>query len=205
MYFTINDKVNKIFNQLEDKINEITHQVNKKINTYEDWEDLPLYHALRTNKTSEQIKKEGFYKYGTKVDMKNEIMSALRYFGKEKLATSNKGKGYLIQSMLKEVSDKNRRNIWATTDEEAGCRWWAHASPEHISLLLHQINIEPEKIDKYLSEKYGKNCYNIKLKMTCLGTNPNFNTGLDYIPPNFIDSIEECKDCEYTGKEHITK
>lgn len=170
--------------------------------SYEDWEEFNLYHGIRTNKTPEQIKKEGYCKYGTKIDMKKEIKLALKHFGKEKLTTTQGRKGDLVRSMIREVSDKERRNIWTTTNPKAGCEWWAHASPEHISLLLHQINIEPEKIDKYLSEKYGKNCYNIKLKMTSLGSNPNFNTGLDCIPPNLIDSIEECKDCKYTEKEH---
>lgn len=169
---------------------------------YEDWEEFNLYHSIRTNKTPEQIKNEGFCTFGTKVDMKKEVMLALKYFGKEKLTTVEKGKGYLVQSMLREVSGKERKNIWATTSKEAGCEWWAHANPESISLLLYHIGIETERIDKYLSERYGKNCYNIKLKMTSLGHNPNFNTGLDCIPPNLIDSIEECKDCKYTGKEH---
>jgi len=166
---------------------------------------LPLYHGIRTKKSIEQIKKEGFCKYGTEIDLKKEIMTALRYFGKEKLATVEKGKGYLVQSMLREVFDRRRRNVWATTDEEAGCEWWAHASPEHISLLLHQIDIEPEEIDKYISERFGKNCYNIKLKMTSLGSNPNFNTGLDCIPPSLIDIIKECDECKYTGKQHKYK
>ncbi len=170
--------------------------------SYEDWEDFPLYHGIRTNKTPEQIKKEGFCSFGTKVDWKKEAISALKYFGKEKLATVRRGKGYLVRSMLEEVKGKMRGDIWATSDKEAACRWWAHANPESISLLLHQIDIEPDKIDKYLSERYGKNCYNIKLKMTSLGSTTNFSTGLKCIPPNLIDSIEECKECKYTGKEH---
>lgn len=160
----------------------------------------PLYHGLRTNKTIEQIKKEGFCTFGTKVDMKKEVMLALKYFGKEKLATVSKGKGYYAQSMLRDVSSKYRRTIWATNDKEAACRWWAHANPESISLLLQQIDIPPEKVDKYLSERFGKNCYNIKLKMTSYPS-PNFNTRLECVSPNLIDSIEECKDCKYTGKE----
>jgi len=196
----IEKAINKNFNTLEDKIDNISKNIG--IENEDEEIQLPLYHGIRTNKTPEQIRKEGFCKYGTKVDMKNEIMSALRYFGKEKLATIEKGKGYLVQSMLREISYKGRRNIWTTTSKKAGCMWWAHASPEHISLLLGQIDIEPEKIDKYLSERYGKHCYNIKLKITSLGSNPNFNTGLDCIPPNFIDTIEECNDCKYTGKEH---
>ncbi len=162
----------------------------------------PLYHSIRTKKTIEQIKKEGFCTFGTGVDMKKEVMLALKHFGKEKLATVERGKGYLVQSMLREISGKERRNIWATTSEEAGCMWWAHANPEAISLLLHQIDIEPKEIDKYLSERFGKNCYNIKLKMTSLGSSPNFNTGLDCMPPNLIDTIEECEECKYTGKAH---
>jgi len=172
---------------------------------YEDWKEFNLYHGIRTNKTIKQIKKEGYCKYGTKVDIKKEIVLALKYFGKEKLVTTHSGKGDLVRNMIREVSEKGRRNIWTTTNPEAGCAWWAHASPEHISLLLNYAEIKPEKIDKYLSEKYGKNCYNIKLKMTSLGHNLNFNTGLECIPPNFIDSIEECKKCKYTGKEHKNK
>ena len=166
-------------------------------------EQYSLYHGIRTKKSPEQIKKEGFCKYGTEIDMKKEIMDALKYFGKEKLATVEKGKGYLVQSMIREVSGKTRRNVWATTHEEAVCEWWASASPEHISLLLQLIGIEPEKIDKYLSERFGNNCYKVKLKITAEPSS-NFNTGLDCIPPNLIDKIEECE-CKYTGKEHKKK
>lgn len=164
-----------------------------------------LYHGIRSKKTSDQIKKEGFCTFSTKVDMKKEIMLALKYFGKEKLVTIEKGKGYLVQSMIREVSGKSRRNIWATTRKEAGCEWWSQANPEVVSLLLHHvIDIEPEKIDKYLSERFGTNCYNIKLKIKLSEPNSNFNTGLDCMPPNLIDKIEECE-CKYTGKEHKKK
>lgn len=163
----------------------------------------PLYHGIRSKKTSDQIKKEGFCTFSTKVDMKKEIMLALKYFGKEKLATIEKGKGYFVQNMIREVSGESRRNIWATTRKEAGCEWWSQANPEAVSLLLYHIDIEPEKIDKYLSERFGNNCYNIKLKITSEPSS-NFNTGLDCMPPNLIDKIEECE-CKYTGKEHKKK
>jgi len=161
---------------------------------------LPLYHGIRTNKTSDQIKKEGFCTFGSEIDMKKEVILALKYFGKEKLSTIEKGKGYFVQSMLREVSDKFRRTIWASTNKNSACEWWARANPESISLLLSHIGIEPEKIDKYLSVRFGKNCYNIKLKMTSRGESANFNTGLECIPPNLIDSIEKCEDCKYTGE-----
>ena len=171
---------------------------------YEEWKDLSLYHGMRSKRTPEQIKKEGFCtKFITNIEMKREIILALKHFGKEKLATVGEGKGYLVQSMIREALSKRRNFIWATTREVAGCEWWSQANPEIISLLLQQIDIEPEKIDKYLSEKFGNNCYNVKLKITSK-SNPNFNTGLDCIPPSLIDKIEKCE-CKYTGKAHKKK
>lgn len=162
-----------------------------------------LYHGMRSKKTPEQIMKEGFcVTYMTIVDAKKEIKNALRHFGKEDLLTRTGTTGELIRQEIRMIGGKNRRNVWATTDEEAPCEWWAHSNPEHISMVLHYAGIESSKIDKYLKETYGENCYNIKLKMTSRGTNPNFNTGLNCIPPQLIDIIEECEECKYTGKEH---
>jgi len=165
----------------------------------------PLYHGKRSNKTPEQIKKEGFCVYGSSVDERKNIVEALRYFGKEKLLTTEGRRGDRVRSAIREISDPysdSRRSLWATTEKDAPCKWWAHSNPEHISLTLHQIDIEPEKIDKYLKEKFGTNCYNIKLKITARGEALNFNTGLNCIPPNLIESIEKCKQCQYTGREH---
>jgi hypothetical protein len=162
----------------------------------------PLYHGMRSKKSADQIKREGFCAYGSPIDEKKNIVDALRYFGKEKLLTTEGRKGDRIRSTIREIQEPSRRVVWATTSQDAPCAWWAHANPEHTSLPLHQIDIEPEKIDKYLREKFGSNCYNVKLKMIARGQYPNFNTGINCIPPNLIDGIETCKECKFTGKEH---
>lgn len=175
---------------------------------YEEWGDYSLYHGMRSKRTPEDIKKEGFCSYGTPIDERINIIDALKHFGKEKLLTVKGGKGYRVRSIMDEVMrdlGKNRLNTWATTDKEAACEWWAHANPEHITLVLDAAGVEPEEIEKYLKEKFGSNCYNIKLKITSLGTNPNFNTGLNCIPPSLIKKIEECNECRYTGKAHKKK
>jgi hypothetical protein len=162
----------------------------------------PLYHGMRSKKSADQIKREGFCAYGSFIDEKKNIVNALIYFGKEKLLTTEGRKGYRVRSAIREIRDPQRRVVWTTTNKDAPCAWWSHSNPEHISLPLHQIDIDPEKIDKYLSEKFGHDCYNVKLKMTARGQYPNFNTGINCIPPNLIDSIEKCKECKFTGKEH---
>ncbi len=176
--------------------------------SYEEWKDFPLFHGMRSKKTPEQIKKEGFCSYGTPIDEKKNIVDALKHFGKEKLLTVKGGKGYRVRSLVNEVMyelGKNRLNTWATTSEEAPCAWWAQANPEHISLVLDAAGIKPKEVEKYLKDKFGSNCYNVKLKITSLGTNSNFNTGLNCIPPSLIDIIKECDECMYTGKEHKKK
>lgn len=163
-----------------------------------------LYHGMRSKKSADQIKREGFCAYGTSVDERKNIIDALRYFGKDKLLTTAGRKGDFVRGAIREVSSpdsERRRSVWATTSKDAGCKWWSHANPEHISLMLHQIDIEPEKIDKYLSGKFGNKCLNVKLKMTSRGQETNFNTGLNCIPPHFIESVETCKKCQYTGRE----
>lgn len=161
-----------------------------------------LYHGMRSKKSVDQIKKEGFCAYSTPVDEKKNIIDALRYFGKEKLLTTKGGKGDRVRGAIREILEPERRLVWATTDKDIACAWWSHSNPEHVSLTLHQIDIEPEKIDKYLREKFGSNCYNVKLKMTSSEENPNFNTGINCIPPSFIVNVEKCKECKFTGKEH---
>lgn len=168
---------------------------------------LPLYHGMRTNKTPDQIKKDGICTFESKIDMKKEIVLALKHFGKEKLLTVEGGKGYRVRRYLKQAESEFRRNIWASTDKDAACDWWAHANPEIISWMLHEIDIEPEKIDKYLSERFGNKCYNVRLKTTSRGQSSDFNTGLDCIPSNLIELIEECEECKYTlqSKSEIKK
>lgn len=170
--------------------------------------DLPLFHGMRSKKTPDKIKKEGFCSYDSPVDEKRKIIAALKYFGKEKLLTVNSSKGYIIRSILNEMMslhNRNRLNTWATTDKDAPCEWWSHANPEDISLVLNAAGISEEEIEKYLKDKFGSNCYNVKLKITSRGSNPNFNTGLNCIPPSLIDIIKKCDECKYTGKEHKNK
>jgi hypothetical protein len=150
----------------------------------------PLYHGMRSKKSADQIKREGFCAYGSPIDEKKNIIDALRYFGKEKLLTTEGRKGDRVRSAIREIREPERRVVWVTTSQDA------------VSLPLHQIDIEPEKIDKYLREKFGSNCYNVKLKMTARGQYTNFNTGINCIPSSFIVSIEKCKECKFTGKEH---
>lgn len=164
---------------------------------------LQLYHGMRSKKSPEQIKKEGFCAYSTPIDEKKNIVDALRYFGKEKLPTTEGRKGDRVRGAIREIKEPERRVVWATTNKDAPCAWWSRSNPEHISLTLSQIDIEPEKIDKYLREKFGNNCYNVKLKITSRGGSSNFNTGINCIPPNLIDKVEECKKCQFTGREHL--
>jgi len=168
----------------------------------------PTYHGMRSKRTPENIKKEGFCSYGTPIDEKKNIVDALKHFGKEKLLTTSReqgGKSYRVRSIVDEIMyklGKHRLNTWATTSKEAPCSWWSHANPEHISLVLDAAGVNADEIEEYLKDKFGSNCYNVKLKITSLGTNPNFNTGLNCIPSSLIDLIEECEECKYTGKEH---
>ena len=168
----------------------------------EEIQDFKLYHGIRSKQSPEQIKKEGFCAYGTVVDERKNIIDALKYFEKEKFLTTEGRKGDRVRSAIREIKDPERRVVWATTNKDAACAWWSHSNPEHISLPLHQIDIEPEKIDKYLKEKFGNNCYNIKLKMTSRVESTNFNTGINCIPPNLIENVEKCEQCKFTGKEH---
>lgn len=163
----------------------------------------PLYHGIRTNKTADQITRDGLcVTYRTSVDAKIEVINALRYFGKEKLLTSSGGKGSLIRNELNAMKSPHRRNIWATTEKDSVCEWWANANPEHISQVLQFADVDTRDINKYLNENYGKNCLEIELKMNTLGSNPNFNTGLSCISPDMIASIRKCKSCIYTGASH---
>ena len=168
----------------------------------EETQDYKLYHGIRSKKSPQQIKKEGFCAYGTPIDERKNIIDALKYFGKEKFLTTEGRKGDRVRGAIREIKDPERRVVWATTSKDASCTWWSHSNPEHISLTLHQIDIEPEKIDKYLREKFGDNCYNIGLKMTSRVEHTNFNTGINCIPPNLINSVEKCEQCKFTGKEH---
>lgn len=165
-----------------------------------------LYHGIRTNKTPDQIKRHGFcVTYLTPVDAKKEVLTALRHFGKEKLLTLSGGKGSLIRQELEMMKSAHRRNVWATTEEKSVCEWWANANPEHISQVLQFADINPNDINRYLNEKYGKNCLEIKMKIDTLGTNSNFNTGLSCIPPELIDEVKKCKSCVYTGVAHANE
>lgn len=172
---------------------------------------LQLFHGMRSKKTAEQIKSEGFCSYGSPVDEKKSIINALKYFGKEKLLHQQSQKGTLIRGIIDEITEKyskGRLSTWATTVKETPCDWWARANPEHISLALGYAGISEKDIAKYLSDKYGKNCYNVELnlplderqKETLKYNNINFNTGKRCIKPFEIKAVLKCKTCDYTNQ-----
>lgn len=171
-----------------------------------------LFHGMRSKKSAEQIKKEGFCSYGSPVDEKKAIITALKHFGKEKILHQKSQKGELLRGMINEITEKNSKGrlyTWGTTVDNAPCAWWAIANPEHISLTLHYAGISEQDINKYLSEKYGTNCYRIKLDLKLneleekylRHTHNNFNTKKRCILPHEIIEIIKCKSCNYTGQE----
>ncbi len=168
----------------------------------------PLYHGMRSKKTSDEIKKEGFCSYSNPINERKNIVDALKYFKKEKLLTTEGKRGSVIREIVAEITHnlkKSRLNTWATTNKESACAWWAHTNPEHITLVLDAAGISAEEIDSYLRNRFGDECYSVKLKMTSLGSSPNFNTGLNCIPANLIELVEKCDECKFTGKEHKKK
>lgn len=98
----------------------------------------PLFHGMRSKKTAEQIKREGFCVY-TENNEPEAILRALKAFGKE----VNNIKGYdgdLIKMNIETVNDPHRKVTWASADRTAACGWWANANPEHISdSLFHAV------------------------------------------------------------------
>lgn len=171
-----------------------------------------LFHGRRSNKSIEELKKEGFCAYGSPEDETRLIIGALRHFGKEKLLKKRDATGILIQNQLEQISEKQRKgrlSAYATTAEEAPCNWWARANPEHISLILNSAGVDDKEIDKYLKEKYGKNCYNIELDLALTKEQEeelefryiDYNTGKRCISPAEIKEIRKCKSCNYSNKQ----
>lgn len=79
----------------------------------------PLFHGMRSKKSADQIKREGFCAYGSSIDEKKNIIDALRYFEKEKLLTTEERKGDRVRSATREIREPERRVVWATTSQEA--------------------------------------------------------------------------------------
>ena len=164
----------------DDTVDEIEAEYEKQYN---------LYHGMRSKKSAEQIKREGFCAYNTNIDIKRNVINSLKFFGKEQVLSSSGRTGQLVRFHLHKDSPLNRRNIWATTRKDIATDY-ALTSPEHVSMILQNVGIPKENIVRYLREKQGSNCHVIKLKLTSLGPNINFNTGLNCVSPHFIDSIE---------------
>ena len=173
-----------------------------------------LFHGRRSNKSIEELKKEGFCAYGSPEDETKSIIDALKQFGKEKLLKKRDTAGWLIQNQLEQISEKQRKgrlSTYATTTEEAPCKWWARANPEHISLVLNAAGVKEEEIDKYLKEKYGKNCYIIELDLALTKEQEeelefrylDYNTGKNCISPEEIKEIRKCKSCNYSNKQIV--
>lgn len=167
----------------------------------------PLFHGMRSRKTAEQIKREGFCSY-TENNESEAILRALKAFGKE----VNHIKGYdgdLIRMNIETVNDPHRKVTWASADRTAACGWWAHANPEHISDSLFHAGVEPEQINEYLNENYGNKCYAAKLKkyveMSPANPPPNVSIDMNCIPPEMIDKVKECGFCDYDKARKLNK
>lgn len=159
---------------------------------------------MRSFKSPEQIKKEGFCAYDPKSDLSKDIIDALKHFKKESILKENEYDIHAetIRMNIRTIKDPSRKVVWTTTYEDRPCSWWAHANPEHISESLKHAGVDPIEIDRYLKEKYGNRCYNVKLKMTGKYEGKNISTEFNCIPPELIDSVIECDSCKYTGKYH---
>lgn len=170
-----------------------------------------LFHGMRSKKSAEQIKKEGFCSYGSPVDEKKAIIDALKHFGKEIILHQQSRKGELVRSQINEITEKHgkgRLSTWATTEKDAPCNWWARANPEHISLALGHSGVSEKDTAKYLDDKYGKNCYNVELDLKSTedierrskfgSSSINYNTNKNCIKPSEIKDVKKCKSCNYT-------
>jgi hypothetical protein len=159
----------------------------------------PLYHGMRSHKSAEEIKKEGFCAYGD--NEKENILKALKFFNK--LYTINQ-KGYdsdLIRMNLETVDRPHRKVAWASADRTAACGWWANANPEHISDSMLHAGVDPKQINTYLNKEYGKNCYIVKLKQRVefspSNPPPNVSLNKNCIIPKMIEDVRQCGFCNY--------
>ncbi len=159
----------------------------------------PLYHGMRSHKTSEQIKKEGFCAYGE--DEKQNIIKALKFFGKEDAINQKGYDGDLIRMNLETVDRPHRKVVWTSADRTAACGWWAHANPEHVSDSLIHAGVSPEQVNEYLAKEYGKNCYIVKLKeyvgFSPANPPPNVSLNTNCVSPEMIDNVKQCGFCDY--------
>ena len=161
----------------------------------------PLFHGMRSKKSEEEILRNGFCAYKSPVDESREIRLALKFFGKENLLSSHSSRGYRIRMLMNEMRlSKRRLNAYASTNIDATCNWWARANPEHVSLALNFAGIPDNVIDRYLKDRFGENCYTVELKLTSKESNPNFNLGMNCIPPNLIRTVKKCRSCDYSGQ-----
>lgn len=157
-----------------------------------DDQKLPLYHGLRT-KNPDVIFEKGFCAFVTRYDAREEILKALRYFGKERLIRIEGMRGELIRHELAMMGRVYRRTIHVTTDGKVGACCWAERNPEFIYFTLHHAGIDDEDTYNYLSETYGAQ-YVISLKETYPIPNPNLSLRQQCLPPEQIESIEPCHD-----------
>jgi len=167
----------------------------------------PLYHGMRSKKTADQIKKEGFCSYNENNEAET-ILRALKVFNKN----PDNIKGYdgdLIRMNIETVNTPHRKVTWASADKTAACGWWAHANPEHISDSLFHAGVEPRQINDYLNKQYGNKCYSVKLRkhveMSPANPPPNVNIGLNCIPPEMIEEVRKCGFCDFDKAKKIGK
>lgn len=155
-----------------------------------DDQNLPLYHGLRT-KNPDIILEKGFCTVVTRYEAREEMIKALRYYGKEHLMRVAGGKGELIRRILNEMRRETRRAIYVTTGGKLVACSWAERSYEFIFLTLSFAGIDDEDIFNYLSETYGAP-YVITLKETYPVPDLNINLNQPCLPPEQIESIEPC-------------
>lgn len=158
-----------------------------------------LYHGVRSHKTADQIKNEGFCAYGE--NEKQNIIEALKFFGKQDSINQKGYDGDLIRMNLETIDKPHRKVAYASADRTAACGWWAHANPEHISDSLLHAGVDPEKINEYLNRIYGKDCYAIKLKQRIefspANPPPNVSLNKNCVHPEMIEDVRHCGFCDY--------
>jgi len=168
----------------------------------------PLFHGMRSRRTAEQIKREGFCSYNEPNEAQ-AILRALNFFGKRVEDLPEGFSKDTIKMNIETVDTPRRKATYASADRTAACGWWAHANPEHISESLYRADVDPRYINKYLNRQYGDKCYVVKLKkyveMSPVNPPPNVSIEQNCIPPEMIDDVRECGFCNYAEARKMNK
>lgn len=172
---------------------------------------MSIWHGTRRKETPEEIKRKGFCTWSNPVDVLHEVVEALDHFGK-----LDKIKDEMVQNQLSHICrfGYGKGFYVDVENEESQMQWgkgwhplsgktrftrtcsYANNNPEVVSSTLACAGVEPEKINQYLREKYGKP-YAIKLKGT-IKTFPmlNLQTPCLCFEPEDIEEVYECPEVE---------